>query len=41
VQARGLARRKSDPVAVAAGGWLLPLLAQRFGEVHQGIEKEY
>jgi hypothetical protein len=38
VQAHQLA---SDQVASAAGNWLIPMLSQKFAEVHGGIEKEF
>ncbi|TDO34697.1 hypothetical protein EV643_12656 [Kribbella sp. VKM Ac-2527] len=41
VQAQKLARAKNDQIASDAGHWLITHLAQKFSEVHGGIEKEY
>lgn len=40
VQAHQLAA-STDQLACDAGNWLIPVLSQRFSEVHGGIEKEY
>jgi hypothetical protein len=40
VQAHQLAA-STDQLSCDAGNWLIPVLSQRFSEVHGGIEKEY
>lgn len=40
VQAHQLAA-STEQLACDAGNWLIPALAQRFGDAHGGIEKEY